>query len=281
MSLTLTGSQVEGRVIEPEVPIDHRIVGTLDGSTIEAEIEVDGDLPDVPKIKAELTGEDEMAGTISVMGFSIDFVASRTSKEAVEFKVERRRRKSKDGKPSPPAVDPALEPIRMLLEGKIPAVVRVSGTPQIERVIEFFREKEKLSLVLIEGDGSRLIPEKMVEKEVGLVLPVKITEQVRGREYNASDHLSRAGVSVAFQSNAGDGARNLPMNAREAVERGLAPDAALEALTRSAARLMQIDDRVGAIEVGRDADLLIFDGHPFESGSRLERVLVNGEEVQR
>ena len=48
-----------------------------------------------------------------------------------------------------------------------------------------------------------------------------------------------------------------------------------------AAKVVGAHDRIGQIGVGMEADLLIWKGHPFEGGSRLERVFVNGEEVQR
>jgi len=78
-----------------------------------------------------------------------------------------------------------------------------------------------------------------------------------------------------------DGARRLPHRARQEVANGMAADAALEALTHGAARVLGAHDRIGHIHEGMDADLLIWKGHPFETGSRLERVFVHGEEVQQ
>jgi imidazolonepropionase-like amidohydrolase len=86
---------------------------------------------------------------------------------------------------------------------------------------------------------------------------------------------------VAFQSDADDAARGLPLLALHAVERGLSADAALAALTVFPSRMYKLDDRVGSIFPGRDGDILIFDGHPFEAGSRLMHVIVNGREVRR
>jgi imidazolonepropionase-like amidohydrolase len=57
-------------------------------------------------------------------------------------------------------------------------------------------------------------------------------------------------------------------------------DEALKALTINPARLYRIDDRVGSLEKGKDADLVIFSGDPFEISSRVLRVLVSGQEVK-
>ena len=76
-----------------------------------------------------------------------------------------------------------------------------------------------------------------------------------------------------------DGARDLPYHVLYAVERGLSADAALTALTLDAARMYKLDDRLGTLDAGKDGDLLIFRGHPFRDGVRVERVIINGKEV--
>ncbi|RMF75021.1 MAG: hypothetical protein D6744_13940 [Planctomycetota bacterium] len=65
-----------------------------------------------------------------------------------------------------------------------------------------------------------------------------------------------------------------------AAQRGMGGDGALRALTCDAAKMYRIDDRVGRLAPGRDGDLLIFSGHPFDAGSRLLRVIVGGREVR-
>ena len=58
-------------------------------------------------------------------------------------------------------------------------------------------------------------------------------------------------------------------------------DAALAAITIEAARLIGVDDRVGSIERGKDADLALYDGNPFEYTSHCVGVIINGEVVSR
>ena len=64
-----------------------------------------------------------------------------------------------------------------------------------------------------------------------------------------------------------------------AVKHGLDRDVALAALTINPARIVGIDDRVGSIEPGKDADLVIWSGDPLEVASRVERALIDGEEI--
>jgi imidazolonepropionase-like amidohydrolase len=65
------------------------------------------------------------------------------------------------------------------------------------------------------------------------------------------------------------------------VHAGLDPGEALRALTINPARMYKIDDRVGSLRVGKDADLLVFSGTPLAPASRLLRVYVGGREVYR
>lgn len=281
ISIQLEGSNFEGRVIEPAPPIPVRITGTLEGTTLEGTIEVEADvLPAPPKIKAELTGEDGLTGTISVLQFSADIVGTRTSKEAKTFKVERRKKRDDDGRPNPPRVNLALEPIRQVLEKKIPVVVTASGFEVAPKVIEFFSNKELLLTLRLDQE-MRHHAELLAEKSVSVILPIETTFSVDQKQITPAVFLTKAGINVAFQSLAADGARALPHQAMQAVRSGMAADAALEALTRGAAQALGVSDKIGTIEVGLDADLLIWSGHPFEVGSDLDRVFIHGEEVPR
>ena len=64
------------------------------------------------------------------------------------------------------------------------------------------------------------------------------------------------------------------------VARGLSPTTALKALTSDAAAILCIDDRVGTLEAGKDADIVVLDGSPLEVSSSIEHVFVNGQEVR-
>ncbi|MBU0616522.1 MAG: amidohydrolase family protein, partial [Planctomycetes bacterium] len=114
---------------------------------------------------------------------------------------------------------------------------------------------------------------------LGVVIPPDVVRTRQRKPYTQAADLSRQGIPVALQSDSEDGARSLPLMGLFAVRNGLGGDAALRALTVDAARMYKLDDRIGSLEPGKDADLLIFSGHPFDAGSRLERVIVSGREV--
>ncbi len=281
ISIQLNGSKFEGRVIEPPPPVPVRIVGTLEGTTIDAIVEVDADiLPEPPKIKAELTGEDKLEGTISVLQFSVDLIGTRISKEAKTFKVKRRKKRGDDGRPNPPRVVLSLEPVRQVLEKKIPVVVTPIGFGVVPKVIEFFSSRE-IPLTLRLDAQMRHHDELLAKKSVSVILPRETTFTVDREQIAPAVFLTKAGINVAFQSIAADGARSLPLQAMQAVRSGMAADDALEALTRGAAHVLGVVEKIGSIGPGLDADLLIWHGHPFEVGSELRRVFIHGEEVPR
>jgi imidazolonepropionase-like amidohydrolase len=73
--------------------------------------------------------------------------------------------------------------------------------------------------------------------------------------------------------------RDLPLLAELAIGNGLAHDKALEALTTGAARALDVSDRLGAVEMGKDADLQVLDGEPLDSTSRVQYVIAGGRVV--
>jgi imidazolonepropionase-like amidohydrolase len=177
-------------------------------------------------------------------------------------------------------VDESLEPLKSLLEKKIPAVVKVATAAQIREVLALLVDKHDLPLVLLDAEGAAVHAQKLAEKKVTVVVPPSVLRRREYRDYHQADVLARRGVPIAFQSNAEDAARDLPAVVMYAVERGLDAEDALTALTAGAAKALKIDDRVGTLQPGKDGDLVIFSGHPFLGPSRVLRTVVRGEEVR-
>lgn len=282
IALTLKGTAVEGRVLDPLPPVELKITGTFDGSTITGVIDVDTEGMGKPQFEANLVEPDHLTGSITLQQFAVDFDANRTDKEAVEFKVTRRRRTTgKDGRPLPPPIDESLEPMRLLLEKKIPALVHAASAQEIDAVLDVLVDKHELNVIILGGNDARRLVDRLREKNVGVIVPTGIVRREDNVPYHQADDLSRSGLDVAFQSDSEDGARLLPLVGLHAVERGMSAEEALAALTIDPARMYQIDDRVGSLTPGCDGDVVIFSGHPFEASSRVMRVFINGKEVSK
>jgi imidazolonepropionase-like amidohydrolase len=91
--------------------------------------------------------------------------------------------------------------------------------------------------------------------------------------------LEKAGILFAFSSAGLRESRDFVRNAARAVKEGLAPDAAVRALTINAARIAGAADRLGSIEAGKLANLIVTDGDLFEEKTRIRHVFVAGREV--
>jgi len=90
--------------------------------------------------------------------------------------------------------------------------------------------------------------------------------------------LQDAGILTVLKSDDAELMRHMNQEAAKAVKYGgVTEDEALAMITINAAKQMEIDDRVGSIEPGKDADLVIFDRHPLSNYAKVQKVLIDGE----
>jgi imidazolonepropionase-like amidohydrolase len=93
--------------------------------------------------------------------------------------------------------------------------------------------------------------------------------------------MSKAGVRVAIQTDEMSAVKYLSINAALAVREGMSEEAALAAITIVPAETIGVADRVGSLEVGKDGDVVVLSGHPFDYRTVVEMVFVDGVLVYR
>jgi imidazolonepropionase-like amidohydrolase len=91
--------------------------------------------------------------------------------------------------------------------------------------------------------------------------------------------LAEHGVKVAIHSDSADLIQRLYEEAAVAMRYGLEREDALKAITLNPAWILGVDDRIGSLEVGKDADIAIFSKDPFDIYTRVEKTLVDGKLV--
>lgn len=212
---------------------------------------------------------------------SQDITGKRTSKASGAAPTAARRAESKpdeSGKPKAPKLDEALEPVRAAYEQRAAVVVRCNRGPAIRDVIELL-EKEKLPYVL-QGVEDLLDDGALTggKKPAILVGPEVVVEDDSGLRNVAAGFADRD-QPILFGSGDCAGSSYLPMHAAYAVRYGLSPADALQALTLWPARAFKLDDRIGSLVKGKDADFVVFSGDPFEPQSRVLLVVCNGRVV--
>jgi len=180
-------------------------------------------------------------------------------------------------KPTPPKRDPELESLAELFVQRLPALVRADRPDEIRAAVRVFHEDFGLALIILGGQESYRALDDLHGTAVA-VGPNVLTDE-KGRAVNNADLLARAGVPVAFQSDATTGARDLRLAAALAVRHGMDETAAFRALTEWPAHLAKLDHRVGLLAPGRDADVVVYSGSPLEFTSSVRKVMIDGKWV--
>ena len=172
-----------------------------------------------------------------------------------------------------------------LLTGELPFRVLVNTPDDILTALRLAEEFD-LTLVLDSAAGGHEVAEAIAEADVSVVVGPAIIGIGGGGSFETFAHtpanaasLHRAGARIAL-STAGFGTgRSVVMEALMAKAHGLPEDAALKAATSDAAAILRIDDRVGTLAAGMDADIVLWDGHPISTWKETKRVIVDGETV--
>ena len=232
----------------------------------------DDDEDDDDEVRTFLRGEvEDSGGVIGVMD------VTQTSDQYKVIRrpgftppVDEKRERPPKGKPKEPREDSDLEPFRRALRGEVAILVKVDRRDHVLDCVKAF-EEFGVKPVLFDSNEAHLVARQISGRVAGVLMP-------RGKQSRLVD-LSTAGVPIAFPSQAEEGAAELGVFAAIAVAQGLSPVAAMRGLTGDAAKMLRIDNRVGFLRRGLDADVLVLDGPPLEVSSSVVRAYVNGREI--
>ncbi len=170
------------------------------------------------------------------------------------------------------------------LDGEIPVVVAANSVAQINDAITW-AEDEGVLIVIRGGNDAIHVAERLAERDIPVILTSTLAAPRRPHEgyddaYSMPARLHEAGVRFAISGGAGALYSNrLPWEAGVAVAFGLPEAEALRAVTINAAEFMGIDDRVGSLEPGKQATLLITTGTPLDMTSEIEQAYIQGREL--
>lgn len=180
--------------------------------------------------------------------------------------------------------DLKMEALADLLDGKIKALVSAHTASDIMTALRIQREFG-FQMVLEGASEAYLVMDEIKEAGVPVVIHPKMIRpfgEAKNSSFETAAKLHEAGIPVVFQSGF-EGyvpkSRIAKFEAAIAAANGLGMENALYALTMGAAAVLEIDDRVGSLEMGKDADLVLFDGDPFEYLTNVEAVIINGTVV--
>lgn len=181
--------------------------------------------------------------------------------------------------------DISLEAVVPLLKGQLTLRAHAHRADDIVSVIRIAEEFNIKKLVVEHGTEAHLISDYLIEKNVpvafGPILTPRIKMELRKRNYSSALHLVEAGVKIALITdhpyNSIDQLRSVALLA---ISEGLKPLDALKAITINAAQILECDDRIGKLEAGYDADIIILNGDPLDMiNTKVVTTIINGEVI--
>lgn len=176
-----------------------------------------------------------------------------------------------------------LESLRVLLEKRTKARIHAHRTDDIMTAIRISEEFDLDPVIEHCTEGHKIadyLAERRIPAVVGPGLSSRSKREVRERTFRTAGVLARRGVEVAIMTDSPVvPIQYLTLLAAYSVKEGMEKEEALRAITITPAKICGIDDRVGSIEEGKDADLVILDGDPLDLKSKVEKVFIDGKDI--
>lgn len=182
-----------------------------------------------------------------------------------------------------PKFDLKMEALIPVLQGEIPLKAHAHRADDICTAIRIAREFS-LKLTLEHCTEGHLIPEIVARADCPVAVGPTLTHasklELANKSFDTPGVLARAGCQVSIITDSSVIPQQyLSLCAGLAVKAGMDPFAALQAITINPAKHLGVADRVGSLEVGKDADLVITDGDPMVSDTTVKMVFINGRKV--
>jgi imidazolonepropionase-like amidohydrolase len=215
-----------------------------------------------------------------------DYIATWERYEADQARYEARVAADDEEASAPKRPDRNLkwEALAPVLQRKMKARVHAHRADDILTAVRIAEEFD-LDLTIEHATEGYKIAEILAEKGIpvtaGPILFSRTKYELKDMTPQNPGLMSRAGVKVAIQTDEMSAVKYLTINAALAVREGMSEDAALKAITRYPAEIIGVDERVGSLESGKDADVVVFSGHPFDYRTVVKLVLVDGQVAYR
>lgn len=192
-----------------------------------------------------------------------------------------------------PDADASLDALMPILSGQIPVVMNANSEREINRVLDL-TEEFKLKTIVAGGTEAWKTAARLKKMDVPVLLSLDFPKRTTAAAPEADPEplellrlrveapknparLTQAGVRYAFQSGALKNIGDFIKNANIAIENGLSKDAAIRAMTLSAAEILGVSNQLGSIETGKIANLTISRGDIFAKDTQLTHVFIDGK----
>ncbi|MFK7766988.1 MAG: amidohydrolase family protein [Mariniblastus sp.] len=202
------------------------------------------------------------------------------------FDQSRAYRDIKNANDSSQKYDARLEAMIDVVDGKIPMMIRADKAADIQSAVAFGAE-QKLKVIILGGYDAESCADLLKANDVPVIISAVYRLPQRRAEgydvaYSLPYRLQKAGVKYCISGTDRSetwNARILPYHAATAVPFGISQEEAMKTITLYAAQILGVDDRIGSLEVGKDASLIITDGSPLETTTHTVGAFIQGRKV--
>ncbi len=281
-----------GNLLSGQSAFIHLAGENISEMTVKSPVGIHASLGEAPKMrygKKEMQPMTRMGEAAMLRQTLVDTQGYLNEIQAYDNKLKEFEKKMKEGqakpedKPAAPASNFMLQALVPVVRGELPLIILANRLDDILTALRI-ADEFKLKIVLNGGADAYKVKEKLAEKKIPVLLSpraaYKLSVETGGATFENAASLQRAGIKIAFQTGSIAHLGDLISEARRAIEHGLSLNDALKALTVNPAEIFGVADKVGSLEKGLSADLLIFDGNPLSSPAKLKMVIIGGRVVE-
>ena len=211
----------------------------------------------------------------------------KQASEKPEVSAPGEEKKEKPKRPTKPKSNPTYEILAKVLRKEIPLQIEAHRVDDILNALRL-ADEFGFSLILDRCTEGYLIAGEIARRKVPVIIGPASTSftgmpklEYRNHDVRNAAILSKSGVKVALGVSGRDGASSkfIASAAAIATANGMDRDAALRAITLTPAEILGVANRIGSLEAGKDADIIILSGHPLDTSTKVEMVLIDGKTV--
>ena len=180
------------------------------------------------------------------------------------------------------STDPKVQPLVNALQGTVPTFVMCNSPGEMLHLMKLLEPYNKMKLVLIADTEIYRITKELAKREIPVILPAQIDFESNTRtRINVPRMLAEGEIKIALRPEFDNvsGHEDFLSKIAELVKAGLNRQVAKKAITINPAEMMALDYRLGSLDVGKDANLLILSGDPLDIGTKIDKVMIEGKIV--
>lgn len=182
--------------------------------------------------------------------------------------------------------DARLEAMIDVVEGNLPMMIRANRAADIQSAVAF-ADEQTIKIIILGGYDAEECAELLKQHNVPVIISAVYRSPQRrddgyDKSYTLPARLKKAGVRFCISGTDRSetwNARTLPYHAGTAVGFGLTEEDAIKSITLYPAQILGVDDKIGSLEVGKHASMIVTDGSPLETTTQVEMAFLAGRKV--